>query len=344
MSKTFNKVNSNIDFSLLSIKSDDVQKEDKNQSDQILFNIETNQVFDNRNIKVEHALKILNQQWRIIGLRKRTIDSYNYNFKRLIDATKVTYMHEINADTIYQFLSSLGDVKDTTLHGCLKQIKSVLSRCHDNGWYQTKFWRNIKIKVDEVRKEAATETELALLLSLLDKTTFRGFRDSCAILLLYKTGIRIRTLAELRECHVDFENKLLNMSGDIMKSHRSHLMPLDEQMCTLLKELININNEIRKENKQKNDYIFLSNIGVPIADTVSPSNAIAKNLWVYSKRWNLKNVNPHSIRRLFAQNLLRKGANVNLISHALNHTDLSTTSRYLGIDSKEVAKNLRDYL
>lgn len=57
---------------------------------------------DNRNIIIKHAIQILNQQWRLNGLRPRTIDSYNYNFKRFVEVTKVEYLHEINNEKIYQ--------------------------------------------------------------------------------------------------------------------------------------------------------------------------------------------------------------------------------------------------
>ncbi|WP_254660093.1 tyrosine-type recombinase/integrase [Lysinibacillus xylanilyticus] len=230
------------------------------------------------------------------------------------------------------------------MHGRLKQIKAVLSKCHDNGWYESMFWKNIKIKVNTSVKEATTERELTLLLSLLDKSTYSGLRDSIAILLLYKTGIRIKTLGLLREQNIDFDNMLLKLQGEIMKAHRPLILPLDDEMCTLLRELISINDGVRKEHREKNDYIFLSNIGVPISNTVSPSNLIAKNLWVYSKKWNLKNVNPHSIRRLYAQNLVKRGADINLVSHALAHSDLSTTSKYLGLNVNNVARNLREFL
>lgn len=345
MSKSFNKVNSNIDLDLFTIKSQKESKEEVvKKTNNSIVKIDIFDELDNRNIKIEHALKILNQQWRLNGLRPRTIDSYNYNFRRFVEITKVEYLHEINNEKIYQYLSSFENVKDTSLLGRLKQIKAVLSKCHDNGWYNSKFWRNIKIKVNTSVKEAATENELTVLLSLLDKSTYSGLRDSIAILLLYKTGIRIKTLGALREQNIDFENRLLKLQGEIMKAHRPLILPLDDEMCTLLRDLISINDDVRKEHKEKNDYIFLSNIGVPISNTVSPSNLISKNLWVYSKKWNLKNINPHSIRRLYAQNLVKRGADINLVSHALAHSDLSTTTKYLGLNHNTVAKNLRDFL
>lgn len=81
-------------------------------------------------------------------------------------------IHEVNNEKIYQYLLSLKNAKDTSLHGRLKQIRAVLSKCHDNGWYESMFWKNIKIKVNTSVKEAATERELALLLSLLDKSMY----------------------------------------------------------------------------------------------------------------------------------------------------------------------------
>lgn len=331
---SFNKVDSNVDLSLFDINSR------RKSADKFGFNEESN----TRNIKVNHAMKIVNQQWKLLGLRPRTIDSYNYNFSKFVEVTNVVYLHEINNDKIYEYLSSFKDVRDTTLKGRLKQISAVLARFYDNGWLASVFWKSIKIKVDTPLKEAATEKELSLLISLLDKSTFSGFRDSIAILLLYKSGIRIKTLGLLREKNIDFESKTLILPGEIMKSHRTLMLPLDDDICALLKELISVNNDIRKEHHQKNDNIFVSNVGIPISNSVSPSNLISKNLWMYSKRWGLKNVNPHSIRRLYGQNLLKRGADVNLISHAYGHSDLSTTSRYLGLDTSTVVRNLRDYL
>ena len=77
--------------------------------------------------------------------------------------------------------------------------------------------------------------------------------------------------------------------------------------------------------------------------TVSTANTISKNLWVYNKQWGL-NVTAHGLRRRYAQNLLKRGADINLVSAALNHNDLASTTKYLGLSLENVAQNLRDYL
>jgi len=56
----------------------------------------------------------------------------------------------------------------------------------------SKFWRNIKIKVNTSVKEAATEKELTVLLSLLDKSTYSGLRDSIGILLYTKQVFELK--------------------------------------------------------------------------------------------------------------------------------------------------------
>ncbi|EJP85987.1 hypothetical protein IC1_04405 [Bacillus cereus VD022] len=63
------------------------------------------------------------------------------------------------------------------------------------------------IKVDTPVKEGATERQINILLSVFDLTRFLDLRDATAILLMYQTGIRVGTLAQLEHKHVDLEAK-----------------------------------------------------------------------------------------------------------------------------------------
>ncbi len=72
-----------------------------------IVKMDTFDELDDINITIQYATQILNQQWRLSGLRPRTIDSYNYNFKRFIEVTEVEYLHKINNEkliNIYQVL------------------------------------------------------------------------------------------------------------------------------------------------------------------------------------------------------------------------------------------------
>lgn len=294
-------------------------------------------------LTIKKALNIIFRQMEITGSRPRTIESYSYIFNDFVEHTGLIYVEEINADSIYDYLNDINVAKTTKLLR-LKTIKAVLSRFFDNRWVEYKFWKNIQIKIDKQVKPAAKEGDIEVLLKLIDRSTFIGFRDTVAILLMYKTGIRIRTLGELRERHIDFDNKMLNLEGAVLKNHDYLKLPIDEQLAEMLQTLILQNAKIRRKYKKRHDYIFITQNGLGINRSDSSSNAISKQLSKYAKLYGLKNINAHAIRRAFAKNLLNKGASVALISKALGHQDLSTTTQYLDLNKEEVANSLRDYL
>lgn len=294
-------------------------------------------------VPIDRALMTVFKQMRATGRRPRTIDTYDYIFNDFIKKTGVKYIHDITADTIYEYIEKL-DVALSTKLIRLKSVKAVLSRFFDNGWVQYKFWTHIQIKVDKEVKEGAEETDIAVLLNVIDKTTFTGLRDAVAILLMYRTGIRITTLGHLREKHLDFDNMEINLDGSIQKGRSLLRLPMDQQLSDHLQLLIKQNDKVREFYGKKNDYIFITQKGGSIKHTKSSSNAITKQINKYAKLHGLENVNAHAIRRAYAKNLLKQGANIALISKALGHQDLSTTTQYLHLDIQEVSDNLRDYL
>ncbi|WP_342503800.1 tyrosine-type recombinase/integrase [Lysinibacillus sp. FSL L8-0126] len=109
------------------------------------------------------------------------------------------------------------------------------------------------------------------------------------MLLLYRTGTRINTLASLKEEHINFEDKMLVLSGDIMKNHKVLKLPLDDELFALLKRLIQQNDVVRKRYKEKNDYVFITKSGKTTLNPYAHNNAISKRLYHYAKKYGLKN-------------------------------------------------------
>ncbi|MEK5103761.1 site-specific integrase [Cytobacillus sp. FSL M8-0252] len=291
---------------------------------------------------IQNALAVVIRQMEASGLRERTISDYELHVNHFIQITGVSVMEELNAEKIYAWLSSM-KVSNQTKLTRLKCLKAFLSKCFINGWLTHNFWHNIKIRVDTPVKEGATDREVKILLAMLDLTKFVELRDAAAILLMYQTGIRVGTLAQLREDHVKVASRLLMVDGGIVKNHESIYLPIDDTLARLLSALIEQNALVREAQRTNNDYLFLSKNGGAIQTSPSNNN-ITKRLSTYAKEYGLKNINPHALRRGFAKNLLKKGANVALISKALGHSDLSITTRYLHLDKDEVAESLRKFL
>lgn len=294
-------------------------------------------------IIIAEALGTVFKQMQIAGNRVRTIESYEYIFNQFVKVTNLKYVEDISAEKIYHYLDIL-DVSPRTKLIRLKSIKAVLSKFYNNSWIKDRFWNTIQIKVDKEVKEGAKESDIDKLLQLIDQTTFIGFRDAAAIKLMYKTGIRIRTLGELRESHIDFENLFLNLDGSTLKNHKFLKLPIDEEVAAMLRVLIKLNNGIRSYFRTDNKNVFITQNGLSMNTSKSSNCAISKQLNKYAKRYGLKNINAHAIRRAYAKSLLEKGASIALISKALGHSDLAVTTQYLDLDIEEVATNLREFL
>ncbi|TAA71936.1 tyrosine-type recombinase/integrase [Planococcus salinarum] len=297
---------------------------------------------DKEGMQIVDALEIVFQQMQVAGNRERTIESYRYIFKQFVEYNELKYVEDITIDTIYNYLSSLQVTQQTKLIR-LKSIKAVLSKFYNNGWFKKKFWSSVHIKIDKQVKKGTNEDDVDTLLSLIDQTTFVGFRDSVAILTMYSTGIRIRTLGELKENHIDFNNLTLNLDGSTLKNHQFLKLPISQDLAKMFKDLIHLNDNIRPYYGRENKNIFITQNGLPMNTSKSSNCAISKQLNKYSKRFGIENINAHAIRRGYAKNLLNKGANIALISKALGHSDLAITTKYLHLDIDEVVSSLRNY-
>jgi integrase/recombinase XerD len=293
-------------------------------------------------ILISNALDIITRQMKVSGNRSRTISDYIHHVEHFQAITKVKSVSDITADSIYRWLDSM-NVSNQTKLTRLKCLKAFLSRCFDNRWIEMKFWKTINIKVDQKVKEGATEHEVDVLLSLLDLGNFIQLRDAVAVLVMFKTGIRINTLVQLEERHIDFRNKVLNLEGSIMKNHQQIKLPFDDLLKKLLEVLLKHNAVIRREYCKKNTLLFITKYG-DVISTSPTHNNIQKRLNKYANMYGLNNINPHALRRGFAKSLLNKGANVAIISKALGHSDISVTTKYLYLEVDEVANNLRSYL
>lgn len=286
---------------------------------------------------------VIVNQMRISGKRERTIYDYERYFLDYQKKTGQKYIDEITVESIYLWLELQGDVKNSTKQIRLKSFKAVLGRFFQNGWVNSEFWKQVNVKVDKTVKKPASDSDVMTLLSVLDFTVFTELRDATAILLMYKTGIRLATMSNLKEEHVDLQNGMLNLSGDIMKNHLSHKLPISDELCIMLDALIQHNHQVRQYKKVNNSFIFITSNGLCVQRSMT-NNVIQKRLKAYSQKYGFSNLNSHGLRRGFANNLLKQDAPLPLISKALHHSDLAVTSVYLNLTEEQVADDLKKYL
>ena len=297
----------------------------------------------NGDLTIVEALEQVVNQMELSGLRPRTILDYRRYVIALAETCNIRMLNEINAQSIYTYLSSLKVANSTKLIR-LKCIKAFLERCLGNGWIERPYWRDINIKVSTPVKKETSERDILYVLSSLDLSDFMQLRDAATILIIYQTGIRVRTAALLRESYVNFDELSIRIPGEDVKNHDSLVLPIDKRLASILSALIAQNEKVRRFNGVNNDYLFITKTGDNCLKTPTNNN-LARRLNVYRKRFDLENFSAHAIRRAFAKSVyLRSGRDLALVSKALGHSDFAVTSRYLNLSSDEVAEELRKYL
>lgn len=79
----------------------------------------------------------------------------------------------------------------------------------------------------------------------------------------------------MREEHIDFENKELALTSDVMKNGKSLRLPLDDQLLQLLDRLIKQNRVVRKRYIQNNDLVFTTKNGTTCHSPNANNNSIS---------------------------------------------------------------------
>lgn len=279
------------------------------------------------------GLEMIMTDMETMGYRQRTIDDYSYHFERYCRTQGIVYLHEMDRENLMKYLA-LNNVKDTTRQIRLKAVRAVLNKMLDRKLIDDKFWNGIRVRTEHEFKEGITEKELTELLGELDFTDYVQYRDACTFALIWETGVRIGTVAKLTKGMIDFDEKLIHFSGETMKNRIPLTMPISPMLVKMMVHLIRWSDEVRGNIT---DRVFTSSTK-PDSDY---THVFSLRVVRYKKLYGLKNINPHAIRRGFAKRLLDQGVNIAMISRALNHQSLDTTTRYLNISDEELIDRLR---
>ncbi|KFN92762.1 integrase/recombinase [Tetragenococcus muriaticus PMC-11-5] len=208
-------------------------------------NYSMNQTKSKGRTTVTEGWKIVNKQAVAEALRPATMRDYKKFYFDYVEYHHFVYIDQFNSDSIYQWLASM-NVQATTKRIRLKAVKAVLGRLYNAGELETNFYKSIVIRVDEETKEGTTREDIEKFLSCIDMTDYFQLRDASMVLLIWYTGIRAMTLAQLTTDMVDFKEELLTCPAVIMKNHRRLVLPLNNTLLDMLRMLIEQNELIKK--------------------------------------------------------------------------------------------------
>ena len=181
-----------------------------------------------------------------------------------------------------------------------------------------------------------TAEGLNLLFKQPDTTTEKGRRDLVLLSLLYESGTRVQELIDLTPSRVTFSNlALLRVTG---KGNKSRMIPISEQMASLLRSFMMENN---LSESFANEYPLFGS-GRKRKFTRMGITSILKKYADKARKINPslipEKITPHSMRRSKAMILLKAGVDIVSIRDFMGHASVTTTEIYARNDNEQKIK------
>ena len=189
--------------------------------------------------------------------------------------------------------------------------------------------------IKDVAKEGQAKTlnleEHQDFLTFLDGKR-HSIRNRAIYLLGYRAGLRVGTIAGLLLSDVvDAQGKVKNRAvarRAIMKGSKNSTLYLNHpELVEALQAWVDERPRSRVEN------LIVTQKG-----TAFSPNSLAHTLKRLFDEAGLEDCSSHSLRRSFATNLLRSGADIVALKTLLNHSSIQTTQRYVCHDEAVLAK------
>jgi integrase len=217
-------------------------------------------------------------------------------------------LSDINKNDVELFIAEIlikRKIAKSTANRYYARIHAIFNFAVIEGYLARNPCRGIKKVKEFCRKRSLSAEEIRLLLDACAVSKSPDMFGAVGIAL--NTGMRRREILTLNSSQIDFNNRIITLSGAKTKSGYDREIPLNDEAIAVL---------TRRINKSSSDKLF--HIG---------SFKTAFNTAV--KRAGIEKVRFHDLRRTFATRLRDSGVDITVISEILGHSSVKVTERYL---------------
>jgi integrase/recombinase XerD len=164
--------------------------------------------------------------------------------------------------------------------------------------------------------------------------TLAGKRNKMMLCLLYACGFRVSELTNLKISNIDFEERILHITG---KGGKNRVIPLQRAIIESLRHYLQYTHVelIASARETSTDILF------PIVFKRSVQPVSRNAFWLMLKKLGnmagiQTSISPHTLRHSLATHLLKEGANLRLIQMLLGHEQLDTVQIYTHVEISQL--------
>ena len=275
------------------------------------------------------------------GLRAGTIAAYKAALEQL--RRYVAERHEdaapeaVTARTVLEYVNYLREERgngDSSVNRAVTIIKNfyraMVAMGHlDHARNPMAHFPRMKGKPRKLPRTISDE-DLGRLLAQPPKNTILGLRDRALLALLAGTGVRASECAALKEGDVDLSERTIRVCG---KGGHERVLVMHDRVADAMRVY-----RAARGMHASSSAFFLSR-----TKKAMKRGAIYERVRTIAKRARIERpASPHQLRHTFATQLVKSGANIQVVRECLGHRCISSTQIYLHVtahDLKEAASN-----
>jgi site-specific recombinase XerD len=298
------------------------------------------------------------------GRSLKTVENYDHYLSVFLNQTKATSPEQITDNAVREFrlwlnrqpVRSLSKTNQTlnkkTQNYYLISIRAFLKYLARQDIKTMSPERIELAKTSERSLDLITQAELRRLLDAPKGTDIGALRDRAILELLFSTGLRVSELCSLPR-DIDLSVDELSIKGKggkirvvfisdyakkVLKDYLAARKDMDDALFVQLPEKIS-NKKSKKQNQEK---LETEKQNKKTNKKEEKNSALTKrSVERIIKRCAVvagisKKVTPHTMRHLFATDLLSNGADLRSVQALLGHANIGTTQIYTHVTDKQL--------
>ncbi len=285
--------------------------------------------------------KLLEDYLNYLEVEKNRSRKTQENYKRYLEAffnfSKIKNEKDINADKIREFRLNLARIETSRGENLKKNTQGYYIIALRN-FLKYLIKRDFEVfspdkielpKISPRQIEIIEYADLERLLAGPKDSDLRALRDKAILETLFSTGLRVSELCGLNR-YTNIDRGEISVRG---KGGKIRVVFLSDRAKKAIKNYLD-------KRADTDEALFVSLTKTPstgsgqakVIGRIIP-RAVQRLVDFYSRKAGItKKVHPHTIRHLFATDLLIGGADLRSVQELLGHASLSTTQRCAAVD------------